>query len=180
MLERMGLISAVALALAGCATVPAQRASGEVQILAINDFHGNLEPASGAVEYVGTDGARQSARLGGAARLGAALEDMRQGRPNSVTVAAGDLVGASPLVSAYYLDEPTVMALNRVGLEVASVGNHEFDKGVTELKRMQAGGCNEGKPVGLRQPCALDNPFEGARQRRHAPALSVRHSRPRA
>ena len=67
MLGRMGLISAVALALAGCATVPAQRASEEVQILAINDFHGNLEPAGGAVEYVGTDGARQSARLGGAA-----------------------------------------------------------------------------------------------------------------
>ncbi len=167
MFERMGLKFAAslgtALALAGCATVPAAPAPQEVQILAINDFHGNLEPASGPVEYTDGSGAVQSIQLGGAARLGAELSRLRQGEANSVTVAAGDLLGASPLASAYYLDEPTVMALNRVGLEVASVGNHEFDKGVTELQRMQVGGCNGGKLVGLRKPCGLDNPFEGAR-----------------
>jgi 5'-nucleotidase len=77
-----------------------------------------------------------------------------------VSGAAGDLIGGSPLVSAYFLDEPTIMALNRLGLGLASVGNHEFDRGTVELRRMQAGGCDKNT---LREPCQLDRPFEGAR-----------------
>lgn len=148
--------------LGACATVPAQTAPTEIQILAINDFHGNLEVPPGEQSFLAAGGETTRAQLGGAARLAATLAQLRAAQPNSVTVAAGDLIGASPLVSAYYLDEPTIMALNRAGLEIAAVGNHEFDKGVEELRRMQEGGCNEGRPVGARQPCRLDNPFEGA------------------
>ena len=148
-------------ALAACATVPHDPAGAPeaVQILALNDFHGNLEVPASDTTYTAA-GQPLSARLGGAARLGATLATLRQGQANTVTVAAGDLIGGSPLVSAYYLDEPSIMALNRMGLDLAAVGNHEFDKGTAELIRMQRGGCEKHTP---RQPCRLDNPFEGAK-----------------
>jgi 5'-nucleotidase len=151
------------LALAACTTVPQHTAQAPsvaeaVQILALNDFHGNLEvPASDTI-YTAS-GQQVSARLGGAARLGATLAKLREGQESTVTVAAGDLIGGSPLISAYFLDEPTIMALNRMGLDLASVGNHEFDKGTAELVRIQQGGCAKHTP---REPCRLDNPFEGA------------------
>ncbi|HJP69758.1 MAG TPA: bifunctional metallophosphatase/5'-nucleotidase, partial [Sphingomicrobium sp.] len=75
------------------------------------------------------------------------------------TVSAGDTIGASPLISANYLDEPTIEAMNRLGLEFDSVGNHEFDRGADELKRMQAGGCAK---FTRRTPCAVER-FRGAR-----------------
>ncbi len=144
--------------LAACATVPPPAAAPEqVQILALNDFHGNIEPPPPVTFSAGTE--QKRGQLGGAARLGAALAGLRRGQPNTITVAAGDLIGASPLVSAYFLDEPTVMALNRAGLDLAAVGNHEFDRGTAELRRIQQGGCDRNTP---RQPCALDR-FEGAK-----------------
>lgn len=151
------------LTLAACATVPreavAPAASETIQILALNDFHGNIEtPASPATWFA--DGERRQERLGGAARIGAVLQELRQGKDNTITVAAGDLIGASPLASAYFLDEPAVMALNRMGLELAAVGNHEFDRGTAELRRMQEGGC---EVHSNREPCRLDRPFEGAK-----------------
>jgi len=149
------------LALAACATTPAGDAVTEaepIQILALNDFHGNLEP-TGRTSY-SEAGERREEQLGGAARLGAALATLREGQEHSITVAAGDLISASPLSSAHFLDEPTIMALNRMGLELASVGNHEFDRGTAELRRMQQGGCEK---FISRQPCQLDSPFEGAR-----------------
>lgn len=157
---RAGAVGLALFALTACATVPqAPAAPAAVQILALNDFHGNLEvPASDTTYTAG--GQQVSARLGGAARMGATLAKLRQGQANTVTVAAGDLIGGSPLVSAYYLDEPAIMALNRMGLDLAAVGNHEFDKGTAELTRMQRGGCEKHTP---RQPCRLDTPFEGAR-----------------
>jgi 5'-nucleotidase len=123
-----------------------------VQILAINDFHGNLEPPG--LTYVGEKGVVPT---GGVAYLATALREVRTKR--SVTVAAGDLIGASPIDSALFLDEPTVTALSDAGLELASVGNHEFDRGSAELKRMQDGGCE--KHVATREPCKLE-PFAGA------------------
>ena len=150
-------------ALAACATVPreaaAPNAAETIQILALNDFHGNIEtPASPATWF--DSGERRQERLGGAARIGSVLQGLRQGKPNTVTVAAGDLIGASPLASAYFLDEPAIMALNRLELELAAVGNHEFDRGTAELRRMQEGGC---EVHSNREPCRLDRPFEGAR-----------------
>ena len=99
------------------------------------------------------------ARVGGAAQLASALVEARRSNPNTITVAAGDLIGASPLASAYFLDEPTVDAMNLLGLSLASVGNHEFDKGSAELLRMQKGGCEK---YTTRVPCRLE-PFAGAR-----------------
>ena len=151
-----------AVLLAGCAAqVPPQSAQGpiEVQILAINDFHGNIEAPPEPVSITQADGTVLKVRAGGAAQLASALEHARDGHPNSITVAAGDLIGASPLASAYFLDEPTVDAMNLLGLSLASVGNHEFDKGSAELLRMQKGGCGKNTS---RKPCALE-PFEGAR-----------------
>jgi 5'-nucleotidase len=152
-----------ALSLAACATVPAPRTAAapiEVQILAFNDFHGNLEPPPPA-EVTEPDGSRKTIVTGGAAHLAAALAGLRAGHRDTVTVSAGDTIGASPLISAHYLDEPTIEAMNLLGLEFNAVGNHEFDKGVAELKRMQSGGCAQ---FTRRTPCAIE-PFAGARFR---------------
>jgi 5'-nucleotidase len=148
--------------LAGCTgtpppAAPVAQAPIEVQILAFNDFHGNLEPPP-AVEVTEADGSKRKLVTGGAANLAGALAEARVGHPYSVTVSAGDTIGASPLISANYLDEPTIAAMNALGLEYNSVGNHEFDKGVDELRRMQAGGCAR---FTRRQPCAVE-PFGGA------------------
>lgn len=152
-----------ALSLTACATVPAETARGPaapetIQILGLNDFHGNIEPPNPVTWFAA--GVEHKDQLGGAARLGATLAQLRQGQPNTITVAAGDLISASPLASAWFLDEPTVMALNRLGLGLASVGNHEFDRGTVELRRVQQGGCGKNT---LREPCRLDRPFEGAK-----------------
>ncbi|WP_162888113.1 bifunctional metallophosphatase/5'-nucleotidase [Sphingomonas mesophila] len=131
-----------------------QAAAREVQILALNDFHGNLEPPGLAYE-----GSRGKVPVGGAAYLATALKQARTAA--SITVAAGDLISASPLVSSLYYDEPTVKALSDSGLDIAAVGNHEFDRGPAELKRMQAGGCRARQERETRQSCALE-PFAGA------------------
>ena len=158
MLRRFAALAA--LCVAACTTVPAQRAAPpiEVQILAFNDFHGNLETPP-PVEVIDDSGAKRTITSGGAAHLAAALAGLRAGHPETVTVSAGDTIGASPLISANYLDEPTIDAMNLLGLEYNAVGNHEFDKGVAELKRMQGGGCAK---YTRRVPCAIE-PFAGAR-----------------
>ena len=112
------------------------RAPVTVQLLAINDFHGNLEPPTGSNGLVGRTPA------GGAEYLAAHLKNHIARNPNSIVVAAGDLIGASPLVSALFHDEPTIESLNAMNLVVTSVGNHEFDRGREELLRMQKGGCH--------------------------------------
>jgi 5'-nucleotidase len=152
---------ALALLATACATVPRQAASPvEVQILAFNDFHGNLQVPP-PVEVTEPDGTKRSIVTGGASHLAAALAGLRAGHSRTVTVSAGDTIGASPLISANYLDEPTIDAMNALGLEFNSVGNHEFDKGVAELKRMQTGGCAK---YTRRTPCAVE-PFAGAKFR---------------
>jgi 5'-nucleotidase len=151
---------AAALVLSACATTLPTAPSPpiEVQILAINDFHGNLETPAESVAIAQPDGTTLNSRVGGAAQLAAALTYAREGHRNTITVAAGDLIGASPLTSAYFLDEPTIDAMNLAGLSLASVGNHEFDKGSGELLRMQNGGCDK---YTTRVPCRLE-PFKGA------------------
>ena len=153
------------LFLSACAAQPPPRvartapAAIEVQILAINDFHGNIETPPEPTAIIQPDGSILKARVGGAAQLAGALGQARQGHPNTIIVAAGDLIGASPLASAYFLDEPTIDAMNLLSLSLASVGNHEFDKGTAELLRMQNGGCGKNT---TRVPCRLE-PFAGAR-----------------
>jgi 5'-nucleotidase len=130
----------------------------EVQILAINDFHGNLEPPGVSIEAVSADGQTVKVSAGGVAHLAAEARTLRKGHPFTITVSAGDLIGAAPLISSLYLDEPTVAAMNLVGIEYNAVGNHEFDKGSAELTRIQTGGCAK---FTMRTPCALE-PFKGA------------------
>ena len=86
----------------------------------------------------------------------------RAGHRNTVTVAAGDIVGASPLLSAAFHDEPTIEAMNKLGLEATAVGNHEFDEGYKELQRLQRGGClDDGDGKDNQNSCAAGT-FEGA------------------
>jgi 5'-nucleotidase len=133
----------------------------EVQILAFNDFHGNIEWPKLAVPKLDRRGDEVQVPAGGAAYLAGALEKLRTGHRYTITVSAGDLIGASPLASAYFLDEPTIHAMNALGLDLNAVGNHEFDRGSSELLRMQRGGCGQ---YTRRKPCALE-PFDGARFR---------------
>lgn len=117
----------------------------DLQLLAINDFHGNLQPpagSSGRVTELEADGTTRTIDAGGVEYLANALRTAREGHERSLTVAAGDLIGASPLLSGLFHDEPTVEAMNKIGLDVTSVGNHEFDEGKNELLRMQNGGCH--------------------------------------
>ena len=161
---RWKLAVLTALALAGCATPPPPPASPvaagpvEVQILAINDFHGNLEPPKSAIDATTPDGRAVRVPSGGAAYLATAARTLRAAHPNTVTVSAGDMIGASPLASSLFLDEPTIEVMEEVGIEFNAVGNHEFDKGSAELLRMQNGGCDK---HANRQPCAVA-PFDGA------------------
>ncbi len=108
-----------------------------VQLLAFNDFHGNLEPPSGS------SGEIDDTEAGGVANLATHVQRLEATNPQrTLVVTAGDLIGASPLVSALFHDEPTIEAMNRLGLDVTTVGNHEFDEGSAELLRMQRGGCH--------------------------------------
>jgi 2',3'-cyclic-nucleotide 2'-phosphodiesterase (5'-nucleotidase family) len=120
----------------------------QLQTLSFNDFHGHLEPPGGTDEPLGTD-ARLGKTLdptetpvGGAEYLASTLDGLRAKAKYSQTVTAGDLIGGSPFLSGLFHDEPAVESLNAMGLDVSSVGNHEFDEGVTELQRMQRGGCH--------------------------------------
>lgn len=115
-----------------------------VQLLAVNDFHGNLEPptsSSGCVPPI-SGCLPPNIPAGGAEYLATHINNLRALNPNTVVVSAGDMIGASPLLSALFHDEPTIEAFNQIGLDFNAVGNHEFDEGVYELIRMQEGGCH--------------------------------------
>ncbi|MFI8280263.1 bifunctional metallophosphatase/5'-nucleotidase [Streptomyces sp. NPDC085929] len=136
------------------AALPAGAASGggtgksrtvDVQMLSFNDFHGTLEPpqgSSGTVIERQADGTTKAIPAGGVEYLATGLREARKGHEYSVTAAAGDMIGGSPMLSGLFHDEPTVEALNKLKLDVSSVGNHEFDEGKTELRRMAYGGCH--------------------------------------
>ncbi|MFJ1883079.1 bifunctional metallophosphatase/5'-nucleotidase [Streptomyces sp. NPDC088137] len=117
----------------------------DVQLLSFNDLHGNLEPpagSAGTVTETQADGTTKAIPAGGVEYLASSLRTARKGHPYSITAAGGDMVGASPLLSGLFHDEPTIEALNKIDLDVTSVGNHEFDEGATELARLQNGGCH--------------------------------------
>ncbi|MGQ0502999.1 MAG: bifunctional metallophosphatase/5'-nucleotidase [Panacagrimonas sp.] len=136
------------------ASLPASAAKPEtvkIQVLAINDFHGNIAAPAGSSGRVGTVDA------GGAEFLSTHIARLRDENPDrTFVVSAGDLIGASPLLSGLFHDEPTIEAMNRIGLDFNAVGNHEFDEGVEELVRMQEGGCH---PV---DGCLDGDGFDGA------------------
>ncbi|GDY31231.1 bifunctional metallophosphatase/5'-nucleotidase [Gandjariella thermophila] len=128
----------------------------DLRLIGINDFHGNLEPPTGSSgQVVLADGSRVAA--GGAAYLAAHVRQLRAQAPNAMLVGVGDLIGASPLTSALFHDEPTIDLMNQLGMIASPVGNHEFDEGYRELERIQWGGCH---PT---DGCQFDNPYTGAR-----------------
>ena len=156
-LNRTITIFAAAL-LTGCATPPA---ATPVQRQDPGDQRLPRQPeaAAGRHPHQGPGRRRQDAstcRPAAPSTWPRAVAELRAKNPNHIFVAAGDLIGASPLLSALFHDEPTVEALGPMGLEVSAVGNHEFDQGATELLRMQSGGCH---PV---DGCKGPQPFEGA------------------
>ena len=111
-----------------------------IKIIGLNDFHGNLQ-TPGTLGVNATIPAASRPAVGGAEYLAAYVASLKAKNSLNVVVGAGDFIGASPLISSLFHDEPTVEALNKIGLEFSSVGNHEFDKGAAELKRLQNGGC---------------------------------------
>lgn len=162
----------LALALSGCAAsydhgvltvrqaTPAASppATVTVGIVAINDFHGALEPPNQSVAVDDGKGGVTLVPAGGAAWLASAVDSIRAKYPNSATVSAGDLISASQLASSLFLDEPAIGVMNRLGLDFNAVGNHEFDSGEQELLRKQTGGCAK---YTSREPCQVEQ-FQGA------------------
>ncbi|MCL7382361.1 bifunctional UDP-sugar hydrolase/5'-nucleotidase [Streptomyces sp. 35G-GA-8] len=117
----------------------------DVQLLSFNDLHGNLEAPAGSAGTVTekqADGTTKAIPAGGVEYLATSLRNARKGNAYSITAAGGDMVGASPLLSGLFHDEPTIEALNKIDLDVTTVGNHEFDEGAVELARLQNGGCH--------------------------------------
>ena len=127
-----------------------------VQLLAINDFHGNLEPPSGSSGRISVGPGGATVDAGGAEYLATHIKTLEKSNPDTFFVGSGDQIGASPLLSGLFHDEPTIETLNSMGLDVSGVGNHEFDEGVDELLRMQNGGCH---PV---DGCQDGTPFFGS------------------
>jgi 5'-nucleotidase len=141
-----------------------------VSLIGLNDLHGNLLPPSGSVTVADpANPAGTKVSAGGLAYLASLIKELKAQNPsNTLVVGAGDMIGASPITSSLYHDEPTVEALNLLGLDITSVGNHEFDKGRDELLRKQSGGCfpltadgSKGK-VGV-DTCMNDGKFAGAK-----------------
>lgn len=158
-LRTAALTVAFAFAAAGCATSP-HPASGSVELnlVAINDFHGNLEPSKYTWAPAGSQ-QKQTIQAGGIDVLGGALNAFRKEDKDLLFVAAGDLVGASPAMSSMFADEPSIEAMNKMGLVASSLGNHEFDQGSKELLRQQHGGCDSPRPG---KACQISKDFRGA------------------
>ena len=142
----------LAIAVSGCAAIsPQPGATVTVQLLAFNDLHGHIEPPTGA------NGRINAVEAGGTEYLATHVKNAIAQQPNSIVVGAGDMVGASPLASSMFHDEPAIEALNALGLAVTSVGNHEFDEGSEEIRRLQRGGCHP------KDGCQDGDGFDGAR-----------------
>ncbi len=166
-----------------CATAPEPSKQVHISLLAINDFHGNIAPPGIAVPVPdATDPAGVRVSAGGAAYLSTLVRQQKARNPgNTLVVGAGDLMGATPLVSGLFHDEPTVEVLNQIGLDISSVGNHEFDKGAAELLRLQNGGCYPRSADGSSgvvggDTCMNQGRFEGARYQYLAANVIVKAS----
>jgi 5'-nucleotidase len=150
----------------GTAAAPAA-STFNVKVIGFNDYHGQLEAAG----TFGTSTAVPVAErppVGGADFLAAHVAELKKQNSNNVVVGAGDFIGATPLISSLFNDEPAIETLNRIGLEFNAVGNHEFDRGSAELLRLQNGGCRV--VAGAQDPNSCKGasvgtpvPFEGAK-----------------
>lgn len=146
---------------------PTAAAPFTAKIIGLNDYHGTLE-SPGTFGQTAAVPVASRPPVGGADVMAAQVAALKKANPLTVVVGAGDAIGASPLISSLFFDEPSVETLNRIGLEFNAVGNHEFDKGTAELLRLQNGGCktvagqpdpNSCKGASVGTPV----PFEGAK-----------------
>lgn len=149
------------------APAPAPASPFTVKVLGFNDYHGNLESPGTFGESTAVPAASRPP-VGGADAMAAHVAKLKTQNPNNVVVGAGDSIGASPLISSLFFDEPSVETLNRIGLEFNAVGNHEFDKGSAELLRLQNGGCKMNGSTQDPNSCkgatvGTPVPFEGAK-----------------
>jgi 5'-nucleotidase len=119
---------------------PPPAAPFTVKIIGFNDYHGNLQSPGTFGVNTSVPAASRPA-VGGAEFIAGHVAKLKAQNTNNVVVGAGDFIGATPLISSLFHDEPSIETLNRIGLEFNAVGNHEFDRGSTELKRLQSGGC---------------------------------------
>ena len=168
----MGLAGGLLLLLAGCggngdsgSVLAPALAPVSVRIIALNDFHGNIDPpaaTNGGSVILPTGGAGTTVRTGGAAYLATLVTQLKAASPNAIVVGAGDIVSAAPTTATLTHQEAAIDVMNAVGLEVSSVGNHEFDQGKTELLRWQNGGCYPGGTVGV-DTCLQNGQFSGAK-----------------
>ena len=148
----LGIAVAALLALSGVAQAKPASQQAHVQLLAINDLHGHLQPNTPGSIQVGCcnpvfgtgptrpsrpAGRRRPSRPAASPYLATHIKTPARDHPHTITVGAGDMIGASPLVSALFHDEPTIEELNSLGMDVTGVGNHEFDEGIDELHRMR-------------------------------------------
>lgn len=152
-------LTAAGVADAASRTVP-------LRLIGINDFHGNLESTGLYLEFAdphaGADAKPLKVPLGGAAANAGLVRSLRAGATHSLMLSAGDLIGASPLVSTLFRHESTIEVMNAIGLELDAVGNHEFDAGIGELERIGAGGCAPNAADSVRVSCRLEA-YRGAR-----------------
>ncbi len=171
-------LSVLALAVPAAQAAKPDKADQDqhVQLLAINDLHGHLAPNTPGSIQVGccnpvfntatppvqTGWTQKTVPAGGLSYLATHIKQLRAGHPNSFSVGAGDMIGASPLVSALFHDEPTIEGLNSIGFDDIGVGNHEFDEGIAELQRMQYGNQRGGDGCHPVDGCQDGSPFSGA------------------
>lgn len=149
--------ASIASTLLACATPPSQPIV--LNLVAINDFHGHLEAEKFSIASAGA--ATPTSTVGGGIEIiGAQLQAWRQEDPELLFVGGGDLIGASPSISSLFADEPTLDALSQMGMRASALGNHEFDRGLQELKRQQHGGCDSPQPE---KACQYNGQFAGAK-----------------
>lgn len=139
----------------------------QVKIVAVNDFHGYLTPPLGFELNIEPEGGgrRVEVQVGGASALATTVKRLREKAPHSIFVSVGDLIGGSPAISAWTLEEATIDVMNQMGLELSTIGNHEFDRGKAELKRMQEGGCAPASALRTKTEvsCGKGGTFSGAK-----------------
>jgi 5'-nucleotidase len=135
-----------------------------LRLIGINDFHGNLESTGLSLTLYDPQDGGETLRVptGGAAAVAGFVNALRAGASNSLMIAGGDLIGAAPLISTLFRHESTIEVMNAIGLDVSTVGNHEFDAGAAELKRIASGGCGANSPDSVTTSCTLDR-YQGAR-----------------
>ena len=138
-LQSAALLLTSALVLSACAPIQTVKKPDPVDItvLGLNDFHGNLEPTDFTKA-----GASTKIKAGGVAAIASEVNEAKAANPNTILVGGGDIIGASPATSSLLRDEPSIIAMNKIGMQISALGNHEFDQGLKELMRMQNGGCD--------------------------------------